>query len=119
MKARLMAMIVLAAVAIAGAFVRSKGADEPKRIEIHATKYSFTPSEITLKKGQPVILVLTSDDVTHGLKVSELNIKVEVKKGHPEEVPITPTQTGHFVGKCAHFCGKGHGSMTLAIDVVE
>jgi hypothetical protein len=26
---------------------------------------------------------------------------------------------GYIVGECAHFCGKGHGSMTLQIDVVE
>ena len=119
MKASIRIAVALAAMVVAGAFVNSRGADGPRRIEIVASKYSFSPSEITLKKGEPVILVLSSEDVTHGLKVKELDIKVEVKKGHPEEIPITPTQVGRFEGKCAHFCGKGHGSMTLAINVVE
>jgi cytochrome c oxidase subunit II len=44
---------------------------------------------------------------------------VEVKKGHPVEIPLTPTEAGHFQGKCAHFCGKGHGSMRLTINVEE
>lgn len=119
MRQSLKVFVMMAAMLFAGTLVNSRGADDARRIEIVASKYSFTPSEITLKKGEPVVLVLSSDDVTHGLKVTEFNIKVEVKKGHPVEIPITPTQTGHFEGKCAHFCGMGHGSMKLAINVVE
>jgi cytochrome c oxidase subunit 2 len=90
----------------------------PRRIEITAQRFNYTPDAITLKKGEPVVLVLRSMDVTHGLKVAEFNIKSEVKKGQDTEIQITPTETGHFVGKCAHFCGKGHGRMTLQIDVI-
>ena len=93
-------------------------ADSPKRIEITAKRFNYTPDKIILKKGEPVILVLRSTDVTHGLKVAELNIKSEIKKDKIAEIRITPEETGHFVGKCAHFCGKGHGTMTLQIDVV-
>jgi cytochrome c oxidase subunit II len=91
----------------------------PRRIEIVASRFSYEPKEVTLKKGQPVVLVLRSTDVTHGLKIEEMNVKSEIKKGHDTEIAITPTEVGHFVGKCAHFCGKGHGSMTLEIDVTE
>ena len=91
----------------------------PRRIEIVASRFSYEPKEVTLKKGQPVVLVLRSTDVTHGLKIEEMNVKSEIKKGQDTEIAITPTEAGHFVGKCAHFCGKGHGSMTLQIDVTE
>jgi cytochrome c oxidase subunit II len=90
----------------------------PRRIEITAQRFTYSPDAITLKKGEPVVLVLRSTDVTHGLKVAELNIKSEVKKGKDTEIELTPAETGHFVGKCAHFCGKGHGKMTLQIDVI-
>jgi len=94
--------------------------ETPRRIEISAKKFSYSPNEITLKKDEPVVLVFHSEDGTHGFKLSEMNIKSdEIKKGKDSEVSFTPTQVGHFVGKCAHFCGKGHGSMTLQIDVVE
>ena len=93
-------------------------ADSPKRIEITAERFHYTPDKVTLKKGEPVILVLRSSDVTHGLKVAEMNIKSEIKKGQVLEIQITPESPGHFVGKCAHFCGKGHGTMTLEIEVV-
>src|ERR1700683_2761035 len=113
MKAILRAFVFIAAILFAGTGMMAGEKDSPRRIEIVASRFSYAPNEITLKKGEPVILVLSSTDVTHGLKVKELGIKVDVKKGHPEEVPMTPTETGHFEGKCAHFCGKGHGSMTL------
>jgi cytochrome c oxidase subunit 2 len=93
-------------------------AQSPRRIEITAERFAYTPNAITLKKGEPVVLVLRSTDVTHGLKVAEWNIKSEIKKGKDTEIQFTPEETGHFVGKCAHFCGKGHGKMTLQIDVV-
>jgi len=94
--------------------------DAPRRIEIDAKKFSYSPNEITLKKGEPVVLVFHTEDVTHGFKLSDMNIKADdIKKGKDSEVSFTPTQVGHFVGKCAHFCGSGHGSMTLQINVVE
>jgi cytochrome c oxidase subunit 2 len=93
---------------------------EPRRIDITAKRFSYTPNQITLKKGEPVVLVFHTQDVTHGFKVPDLNIKADdIKTGKDSEVSFTPTQPGHFVGKCAHFCGKGHGSMTLQIDVAE
>jgi len=43
----------------------------------------------------------------------------EVKKGEATEVKFDPETTGTFEGKCAHFCGKGHGSMTLTVHVTD
>ena len=91
----------------------------PRRIEIVASRFSYNPSEITLKKGEPVVLVFHSTDVTHGFNLPEMNVRADIKKDKNTEVNFTPPQAGHFVGKCAHFCGKGHGSMALQINVVE
>ena len=91
----------------------------PRRINIVEKRFSYEPSEITLKKGESVILTLSSDDVTHGLTIEELGIKTEVRKGYTEEVALTPSETGSFEGKCSHFCGRGHGSMSLKVNVVE
>lgn len=94
-------------------------ASEPEKIEIVASRFSYSPAEITLKLGQPVTLVFHSTDVTHGLKIPELGIAAEIVKGKDTEITITPSRSGQFTGKCAYFCGKGHGSMTLVIDVVD
>ncbi len=96
------------------------GPEAPRRIEIAASKFSYSPNQITLKKDEPVVLVLHSTDVTHGLVIPELNVAVtEIKKGKDAEVPLTPTKTGKFTGQCAHFCGTDHGKMILQVEVDE
>lgn len=102
------------------AFARpAPAADVPKRIEVTAKRFSYTPSEITLKVGQPVVIALKSEDVAHGLKFKELNLQTEIGKGIASELSFTPTKTGDFVGHCSHFCGAGHGSMILTLHVTE
>jgi cytochrome c oxidase subunit II len=91
----------------------------PRRVEVTAHRSAFAPGEISLKKGQPVILVLKSSDVAHGLRFRELNLEVKVKKGGTTEMRFTPRKTGTFVGHCSVFCGSGHGAMTLTLHVVE
>jgi cytochrome c oxidase subunit 2 len=90
----------------------------PQRIEITAKRFAFTPGEITVKRGQPVVLVLRSVDVGHGLRIRDLGVDLKVKAGETAQVTITPDKTGDFVGHCAVFCGSGHGSMTITLHVV-
>ena len=60
-----------AALLICGVFIQKVPAataqEAGRTIEIHAKRFSFTPAEITLKKGETVKLVITSDDVDHML----------------------------------------------------
>jgi cytochrome c oxidase subunit II len=93
--------------------------DAPRRIEVSVKKFAYSPAEITLKKGEPAVLVLTSEDVSHGLKFKELNLNAKFSKNKPAELAFTPDKTGNFVGHCSVFCGSGHGSMTLTIHVTE
>jgi cytochrome c oxidase subunit II len=88
-------------------------------IEIHARRFAFAPSEITLKPGETVQFHLVSDDVPHSLVVPGLHIKQEVSKGHPADFTVTPSGPGDFPGECGRFCGSGHGSMRFTIHVKE
>jgi cytochrome c oxidase subunit 2 len=90
-----------------------------QRIEVTAKRSIFEPAEVTLKKGQPVVLVVKSLDVAHGLRFRELNVDLKIGKGGTSEVQFTPETTGDFVGHCSVFCGPEHGSMTLTLHVVE
>jgi cytochrome c oxidase subunit 2 len=97
----------------------SPAPDAPRRVEVSVKKFAYTPAEITLKKGEPVVLVLTTEDVSHGLKFKELDLNTKIEKGKPAELAFTPDKTGDFVGHCSVFCGSGHGSMTLTLHVTE
>lgn len=91
----------------------------PRRIEVTAKRFAFDPGELTLKKGEPVTLVLKSADVAHGIRIKQLGIEVKVGKGQTSELAFTPDKTGTFVGHCSVFCGSGHGGMTLTVHVVD
>jgi cytochrome c oxidase subunit II len=106
-------------VAFIGPSVHATAADEPRRIEIVAKRFGFSPAEVTIKKGEPVVLVLQSEDVAHGLKFTELDVQADIAKGEKREIAFTPAKAGDFVGHCSHFCGAGHGSMALTLHVTE
>ncbi len=91
----------------------------PQRIEITAKRFQFSPSEITIKRGQPVILVLKSLDVAHGLDISGLGVHMKVTPGGTAEEQFTPEKAGDFRGHCVVFCGPRHGSMTFTVHVVD
>jgi cytochrome c oxidase subunit 2 len=117
-----MAAITATAMAVTATGLGSQPKSQPetKHIEIVASRFSFAPNEITVKKGEQVTITVQSTDVTHGLVIEELGVRTNhIKKGQPEDLTLTPTTSGTFQGKCAHFCGKGHGSMTFTVHVVE
>ena len=93
--------------------------DNPKVIEITAKKFEFTPNEITLKKGEPVILRLTSSDRVHGFMSKPLKIDTDIPDDTTKDVAVTPDTAGDFTVICDHYCGTGHGNMKMKVTVVE
>jgi cytochrome c oxidase subunit 2 len=90
-----------------------------KVIEISAKKFEFTPSEITLKKGEPVILRLHSSDRVHGFMSKPLKIDTDIPNDTAQDIALTPDSAGDFTVICDHYCGTGHGGMKMKITVVE
>jgi len=91
----------------------------PKVIEITAKKFEFTPGEITLKKGEPVVLRLTSTDRVHGFMSKPLKVDTDIAAGKTTDVAVTPDTAGDFTVICDHYCGTGHGNMKMKVSVVE
>jgi len=121
MKTKFMLLILFVGMIAAGVFstrtVRAQ--DQPKRIEVMAKRFTYEPADITVKKGEPVVLVIKSADVAHGLRFRELDLNTKIDKGGSAELKFTPDKTGDFVGHCSVFCGSGHGGMTLTLHVVN
>jgi cytochrome c oxidase subunit 2 len=100
--------------------VRTAYADTgPRVIEIKAKKFDFTPSEITLKKGEPVILRLSSEDRKHGFFLRPFKIDADIVPGQTTDVAITPDTAGEYTIICDHYCGTGHGNMKMKMTVTE
>jgi cytochrome c oxidase subunit 2 len=108
---------VLVAAGVSSSIARAE--DAPQRIQITAHRFAFDPGEITVKKGQPVVLVLKGLDASHGLHIADLNVDLKVSKGGTAEAQFTPDKTGDFIGHCAVFCGSGHGMMIFKVHVVD
>jgi cytochrome c oxidase subunit 2 len=92
-------------------------ADEPRVVEIVAKRFQFTPNAVTLKKDEPVVLRLRSEDVVHGFFARALGIDTTISPGKVVDVPLTPRTAGRYPVICHHFCGAGHGGMKLTLVV--
>jgi cytochrome c oxidase subunit 2 len=88
-------------------------------VHMTAKKFEYDPSEITVKKGVPVILEITALDRDHGFKIPELGIRADLKSGQVTRVRIVPDRTGTFKFRCDVFCGSGHEDMAGEFVVVD
>jgi cytochrome c oxidase subunit 2 len=111
-----LALIVLVAVF----FVSSSIAQEAKQvIKVSAKKFEYSPSQITVKKGVPVVLELTSMDRLHGFDCPGLGIRADISPGKTTSIEFTPQTAGTFPFHCDNFCGTGHDKMKGTIVVME
>src|SRR5712691_1412300 len=117
------ALVAFTVVGMAAGWHRFATAAVPAGAEqvVHMTarRFEYTPNEITLKKGVPVILEITALDRDHGFKVPELGVRADLKSGEVTRVRIVPDRTGTFEFRCDVFCGEGHEDMAGEIVVVD
>src|SRR5436305_159170 len=65
-------LVLVSALSLAGCNRQPK--PEPIHIQVTASRYTFQPPVIHIKKGQDVILEISTSDVQHGFEVKELGI---------------------------------------------
>ena len=90
-----------------------------KVIRISAKRFVYTPNEIKLKKGEPVIIELTSEDIVMGFKVPDLNARADIIPGKTVRVRLVPVKAGRLDFLCDIFCGSGHEEMNGAFVVED
>ncbi len=115
---RIAALIVIVTVLVWGR-APSPAPPQARVIANKAHRFEFVPDHITLKKGEPVVLQVTSEDVTHGFFVRPLKIDEDLAPGQTKQIPLTPQTAGTYTLICDHFCGVNHGNMHMTIEVVE
>lgn len=88
-------------------------------IQITAKRFEYSPKEITVKKGVPVVLEFTSLDRLHGFNCPELGIRMDIRPGKVNRLRFVPDKAGTFPFHCDNFCGSGHEGMRGTITVAE
>lgn len=94
-------------------------AENDQVIKVTAKKFEYSPKEIVVKKGVPVVLEFISLDRMHGFNCPELKIRTDIPPGKSSTVRFVPDKVGVFPFHCDNFCGTGHESMKGTIKVVE
>jgi cytochrome c oxidase subunit 2 len=77
------------------------------------------PPELVLPVDQPTHLRLVADDVAHSFWVPDFLSKRDLIPGIRNEIEVTPTKIGTFVGRCAEYCGLDHWRMLYSVRVVS
>ena len=94
-----------------------EGSQQPREIKVTARKFEFEPKTITVRKGEYVKLIVTSEDVDHGIAIRELGVDEEIKAKQTKVIELTPERVGRFQFTCSVFCGDGHPDMVGEIVV--
>lgn len=92
-------------------------AQAPRVIKVSARRFVFTPSRIALKKGEPVVFELTTEDIFMGFNLPDFNVRADIVPGKTERVSLTPDKAGTFIFLCDVFCGEGHETMNGTLVV--
>ena len=76
-------------------------------------------NELHVPLGQPVKLVIASEDVIHSFYVPVFRVKQDAVPGRYTTVWFEATKTGRFHMFCAEYCGTQHSGMIGRIVVLE
>ena len=95
--------------------------DQPDQvIKITAKKFEYSPNEVRIKKGVPVVLEFTSLDRVHGFTIPDLGgVRATIEPGKATRVTIVAPKAGTYEFHCDLFCGEGHEGMTGKIIVED
>jgi cytochrome c oxidase subunit 2 len=112
---------LLASALLSGLVVYIKANVVPAERVIHITakKFEFSPDSITLKKGEPVVFEISSEDRRHGFSLHAFGVRSDVLPGKVSSIRFTPDKTGKFTFSCDVFCGDGHEDMAGTVVVTD
>jgi cytochrome c oxidase subunit 2 len=90
-------------------------------VRVTAERFTFTPSQIKVKRGTVIEFRLRSEDTNHGFHILDSDANVIIpKRGRGEATVIFRADTaGRYTFECSKMCGAGHNFMRGLIIVDE
>ena len=87
-------------------------------VRVTARRFTYSPSVLTLKKGEPVVLEFITADIAMGFNAPDFNVRADILPGKISRLRFTPDKAGTFTFVCDLFCGDGHESMSGTLKVL-
>jgi cytochrome c oxidase subunit 2 len=99
----------------------SGSSQDRKVVRVTAERFTFTPSQIKVKRGTVIEFRLRSDDTNHGFRIIGSGAHAIIpKRGKGEATVIFRADTaGRYTFECSKMCGAGHSFMRGLITVEE
>ena len=108
----LLAYILLTIVATSAPGSAAPGAAEPRVIDVIARRFEFAPSTIIVTVGEPVRLMVRSEDGLHGFEIKKFKVNKDIPRGGEAVIiNFTPNAAGEFPIMCSEYCGDHHEDM--------
>ena len=113
---------VVLALALAATAVAVAAAAPPRggaSWEVKASKRGFEPSQITLRRGDSVSIVLSSADAEHCFAIDALRVEKRIVPGRTTTLELTPDRAGVFPFYCCLESGEAAGKERGQLTVTE
>jgi len=106
----------LGALAVLG--MRLSAQPAPRVVKIHAKKFDYTPDQVRLEKGIPIVFELTGQDTAMGFNIPDFKVRADIVPDKVTRLDFLPDRAGKFAFYCDVFCGSGHEDMegTLIVE---
>jgi cytochrome c oxidase subunit 2 len=92
--------------------------DSPPDHLISVTGTDYNYPTLVLPEHETVLIELTASDVIHELWVPQMLFSRQNIPGFENQVEVTFTKTGDWIGHCAQLCGTYHDRMNFYLKVV-
>ena len=99
----------------------SGSSQDRKVVQVTAERFTFTPSQIKVKRGTVIEFRLRSEDTNHGFHIVGADANVIIPKRGRGEATLTfrADTPGRYTFQCSKMCGAGHSFMRGQITVEE
>ena len=111
--------LALALAATAVAVVAAAPARGGASVGVKASKHGFEPSQLTLRRGEPVSIVLSSADGEHCFAIDTLRIEKRIVPGRATTLDLTPDRAGVFPFYCCLESGEAAAVERGQLTVTE
>jgi cytochrome c oxidase subunit 2 len=103
-------------------FAAPSGSTQDRQVvRVTAERFTFTPSQIKVKRGTVIEFHLKSDDTNHGFHIvgSDANVIIP-KRGRGEATLVfRADMPGRYTFECSKMCGAGHSFMRGLVTVED